>query len=99
MDANAGEHSQKSGWEGRWTGPEGTYLQISKQGDGYKIENRTLDASEYYQGVFKDGKIIFQRGGRQETLTKVDGRLTGMKWLADKHDCLAIKPGEGFCRD
>ena len=34
-----------------------------------------------------------------ETIIATSGKGTGMKWLADKHDCLVIKPGEGYCRD
>jgi hypothetical protein len=31
-------------------------------------------------------------------LRATDGAGTGMKWLADKTDCLVVAPGEGFCR-
>ena len=36
--------------------------------------------------------------GKQEKIYATNGIGTGMKWLADKNDCLAIRPGEGFCR-
>jgi hypothetical protein len=32
-------------------------------------------------------------------LHRTDGARTGMKWLADKRDCLTVAFGEGYCRD
>jgi hypothetical protein len=46
-----------------------------------------------------DGRVQFERAGRPEVLRHTDGEATGMKWLADKTNCLTINPGDGYCRD
>jgi hypothetical protein len=39
------------------------------------------------------------RDGTTETIRATDGAGTGMKWLANKTDCLVVTVGsEGFCR-
>jgi len=36
---------------------------------------------------------------KTETIRATDGAGTGMKWLADRKDCLVVTVGsEGFCR-
>jgi hypothetical protein len=86
-------------WLGRWDGPEGTYLMLSKAGDHYTVEVRDLDGSRTFVG-FPDGdRIRFVRDGRTEFLAAGDGEATGMKWLLDKRDCLLTRKGEGWCRD
>jgi hypothetical protein len=37
-------------------------------------------------------------GGYVIRIQPLDGQDTGRKWLADLSRCLAIQPGEGFCR-
>jgi len=86
-------------WIGRWYGPEGTYLEISGAQGQYKVTVQNLDGPAIYQATGKDGAIIFERNGITETIIAGTGRKTGMKWLADKSDCLVIRNGEGFCRD
>jgi hypothetical protein len=86
------------GWLGRWTGPEGTYLELAKSGDRYEIKIQSLDGPATYEGVAVSGHIEFQRDGRTETIRAGNGKDTGMKWLLEKNDCLVIKAGEGFCR-
>ncbi len=84
---------------GKWTGPEGTSLQISPFETELVVEIHSLDGSATYRGVRFGDRIHFRRNDKNETLRRTDGAETGMKWLLDKKDCLTIEPGEGFCRD
>ena len=86
-------------WLGRWNGPEGTYLQISKNSGAYVLEIRDLDGSKTFTGSRDGSRIAFTRDGKQEFLTAGEGPATGMKWLSNKKDCLLTRPGEGWCRD
>ena len=86
-------------WQGTWTGPEGTYLKLTAKPDsGYEIVIKDLDAERSFEGVGSGDEIHFTRDGRQESIRATDGAGTGMKWLADKSECLTVKPGEGYCR-
>ncbi|MFZ3483844.1 hypothetical protein [Sphingomonas sp. 3-13AW] len=92
------------GWIGRWRGVEGLNLVISADpaaGPGhYTLEMQySLDDKGSFPGV-ADGEVIrFTRPDGPQILTATDGEATGLKWLADKKDCLTVKPGEGYCRD
>ncbi len=88
-------------WIGQWTGPEGTFLRIERADvpGRYAITIRDLDEARRYEG-HADGTLIrFDRDGSAATIRAGDGDATGMKWLADKRDCLVIATGEGYCRD
>ena len=91
-------------WMGRWTGPEGTYLMLSrdtkKPDSRYVLSIQSLDYLESYFARPKgDGSYLeFKRKGKDETIVLGNGEATGMKWLLDKKECLIIKEGEGFCR-
>jgi hypothetical protein len=86
-------------WVGKWIGPEGTYLVLSKKGDKYVVEIHSLDGPATYEGISAGDGIEFQRNGKAESIHAGNGRETGMKWLLDKKNCLIIRTGEGFCRD
>jgi len=86
-------------WVGRWNGPEGTYLEISKSGDTYEIQIRDLHKVQTYRGTATGDGISFERNGKAETIRSGNGERTGRKWLADKKDCLVIRKSEGYCRD
>jgi uncharacterized protein YecT (DUF1311 family) len=86
-------------WLGKWVGPEGTYLVLSKSGDKYLVEIHSLDGTATYDGTATDDRIEFQRNGKSESIRAGNGQETGMKWLLDKKNCLIIRAGEGFCRD
>lgn len=86
-------------WLGRWTGPEGTALTLTQEGGGYRVNIESLDGPASFLGVAVDDHLTFRRDGVTETLRATDGAGTGMKWLAEKKDCLVIRPSEGFCRD
>ena len=87
------------GWIGHWNGPEGIYLEISKSGDTYEIQIKDLDKVQTYRGTATGDSISFARNGKAETIRSGNGERTGMKWLADKKDCLVIRKSEGYCRD
>jgi hypothetical protein len=86
-------------WLGKWIGPEGTYLILSKNADKCVVEIHSLDGRATYDGISAGDRIEFQRNGRTESIHAGEGHETGMKWLLDKKNCLIIRTGEGFCRD
>lgn len=86
-------------WLGRWSGPEGAALTVSKDGTGYQLSIESLDGPNTYQGKAVDQHIAFERNGVSETIRAATGAETGMKWLADEKNCLVIRANEGFCRD
>ena len=86
-------------WLGKWIGPEGTYLVLSKNGDKYIVEIHSLDGSATYKGTSASDHIEFQRNGKSESIHAGNGEETGLKWLLDKTNCLIVRTGEGFCRD
>ena len=88
------------GWQGTWNGPEGTYLKLTAKPDSrYEIIIRNLDGERSFEGVGGADHIRFTRDGQLERIRATDGAATGMKWLADKSECLTVKPGEGYCRE
>lgn len=87
-------------WLGRWLGPEGTSLTLEHQQSGaYRVTIVSLDGPTSYDGAGLGDRIEFSRGGVTESIHASNGEQTGMKWLADKSDCLTIKSGEGYCRN
>jgi hypothetical protein len=86
-------------WLGKWIGPEGTYLMLSKSAGKYVVLINSLDGPATYEGTAAGDRIEFQRDGKTETIHAGNGHDTGMKWLMDKTNCLVINAGEGFCRD
>jgi hypothetical protein len=85
-------------WLGKWIGPEGTFLMLSKNGGKYVVEIHSLDGPATYDGISAGDRIEFQRNGKMESIHSGNGQETGMKWLLDKNNCLIITTGEGFCR-
>jgi len=86
-------------WLGQWNGPEGTFLRLEGGKGSYAVTIQDLDGPKTFQGSANGAQIQFDRNGARETIRATNGAETGMKWLADKHDCLTIRAGEGFCRD
>lgn len=86
-------------WTGRWSGPEGTWLEIHATGREYTVTIKDLDAARTFPAAVVAGGLSFERDGVRESIRATDGVATGMKWLAEKSDCLTVKPGEGYCRD
>jgi hypothetical protein len=87
------------GWLGKWRGPEGTALLLSGSGGVYDIAITNLDGERTFRGTAHDNEIRFERDGVAEVIHAGNGADTGMKWLADKRDCLIVRSGEGYCRD
>lgn len=94
-----------TGWIGRWTGPEGLFLDISpaddgKAGDFKLVIKDNLDSKgDAYVGAAKGETIRFERAGKAETIRAGSGAETGFKYLMDKQDCLIVQAGkEGYCR-
>ena len=85
-------------WMGLWQGPEGTSLQIDEMGGRYRITIRNLDGPREFEGDATKRGLEFVRDGVRESIHTGSGADTGMKWLADKSNCLIVKPGEGYCR-
>ena len=83
---------------GKWTGPEGTWLDIAPKGEGYRVTVSNLDGPRDFDGTADDGGIRFMRDGQTFVIRPGNGDDTGMKWLAGKKDCLIVAPGEGYCR-
>ncbi|MGP9680265.1 hypothetical protein ACT3TC_16740 [Halomonas sp. AOP27-A1-41] len=99
-------HEVTDQWVGRWTGVEGLYLEVQQDetaGPGhYLLEMQyglDADQSGTFEGQATDDGISFSRDDGQQLLRAGDGEATGMKWLADKEDCLVVQAGEGYCRD
>lgn len=97
--ADAPEPAFAERWLGRWSGPEGTWLDLQSGGNGYTVTIRNLDGERSFAGSATGDGIRFERDREVFELAATDGDGTGMKWLAGKSDCLVIQPGEGFCRD
>lgn len=86
-------------WLGRWTGPEGTWLELQRDGGGYAVAIRNLDGERRFPATASGNSVRFERDGEVLELAATDGDGTGMKWLAGKTDCLVVQAGEGYCRD
>jgi hypothetical protein len=92
-------------WLGQWNGPEGTFLRLSPAAPGtggagtYEVTIQNLDGPRTFPGRAVGATIEFDRDGVRESLRATDGAGTGMKWLAEKSNCLAVRVGEGYCRD
>jgi hypothetical protein len=86
-------------WLGKWNGPEGTWLEITAAAASYTVTVSNLDGPRSFPATAANGTLSFERDGVRESLHATDGAGTGMKWLAEKRNCIAIKSGEGFCRD
>lgn len=99
--ASEEDNADTAAWVGKWTGPEGMYVDIKQTAEGkFSLEMQSgLDTKGTYEGSAEPDGITFKRGTETLTLKKSDGDATGMKWLAGKKDCLMVKTGEGYCRD
>ena len=86
-------------WLGKWSGPEGTFLQLNGGNGNYEITIQNLDGPSTFRGSAAGNEIEFERNGVKESLHAANGDETGMKWLSEKSDCLRVRAGEGYCRD
>ena len=86
-------------WIGRWSGPEGTFLQLAGGNGKYEVTIQNLDGPRTFQGSAAGNQVAFERNGVKESLRATNGTETGMKWLSEKSECLTVRAGEGYCRD
>jgi hypothetical protein len=95
----AGTAANADSLVGRWPGVEGTYLNISKKGEGYSVEIANLDGPKTYEGKAKGDTIEFNRNGKTETIRASSGVETGMKNFEKETNCVVVTKGsEGFCK-
>ena len=86
-------------WFGKWSGPEGTFLQLTGSNGKYEVTIQNLDGPRTFQGQAAGNQIEFERNGVKESLRPTNGAETGMKWLSEKSKCLTVRAGEGYCRE
>ena len=86
-------------WLGKWSGPEGTFLQLAGGNGKYEVTIQNLDGPRTFQGNALGDQIVFERNGMKASLRATNGAETGMKWLSEKSNCLTVRAGEGYCRD
>ena len=100
-DSVSQSENRYASWEGKWTGPEGMFVEIAplEAGQYQLVMQSDLDTKGSYAGMDSEHGIKFMRGDDALTLRKASGDETGLKWLAGKSDCLMVKSGEGYCRD
>ena len=85
--------------EGMWPGVEGTSLNVTKNGEKYKVEIKDLDGTQTFEGTAVGDTIQFTRKGKLETIKAATAEETGMKWLQGAKNCVVITKGsEGYCR-
>ena len=85
-------------WLGKWTGPEGTFLQLAGGSVKYTVTIQNLDGPRTFLGNAVSGGIAFERDGAREVIRATSGVETGMKWLTGKSNCLTVRAGEGYCK-
>ncbi len=85
-------------WLGQWEGVEGTSLRLAGGAGRYAVTITNLDGPRSFQGSAVGEGIAFERNGIEEVIRATNGAGTGMKWLAEKTNCLAVRIGEGWCR-
>ena len=96
------QQSAPSAFAGRWTGPEGLFLEVTETGGDGHVRLRlkdTLDSEATYDGVLIPNGIQFVRSGRTEVVRRGSGADTGFSALRSRTDCLIVRQGvEGYCR-
>jgi hypothetical protein len=88
-----------TGYVGKWTGPEGTSLTVTPAGSAYEVIITNLDGPRTFTGTLEGDGIHVVRDTAPLVIHKGDGQATGMKWLAEKKDCLVVAANEGYCKD
>lgn len=90
-------------WAGLWIGVEGQFVFITLTGPGaYELEmmGETAEQKDNIRVPARDAQdgLSFERDGKTLLLRAATGEETGLKWLADKKNCLMVQESEGFCR-
>ena len=55
-------------WIGRWSGPEGTFLQLAGGNGKYEVTIQNLDGPRTFQGSAGGNQVAFERNGVKERL-------------------------------
>ncbi len=94
-------HPTAAALAGRWTGPEGTWLEVFPASDTlFNLTFHNMDnAITQVAGRPVGAQVVFDRNGKTDTLQLATGDQTGMKWLAGKANCVRVTTGEGYCKD
>ncbi|MFT3996267.1 MAG: hypothetical protein QM667_02580 [Asticcacaulis sp.] len=89
-----------AGYVGRWTGPEGSSLEVVARQHDYEVSISGVQVGPgVFTGTVEGDALRIERNGEAQTIRHTTGPRTGIKYLADKKDCVLISSGEGFCRD
>src|SRR5215218_863344 len=87
---------------GRWTGPEGTYLNVTEKpatttgkdvAKMFTVEIKNLDKAETFEGTAKGDVIEFTRKGKVESVKAATGTETGMKGFEKETNCVVVTKG------
>jgi hypothetical protein len=92
------ERVQTDKWMGKWNGPGETYLTLEPKGDRYLITIRSNESLSTYEGRPATHRITFERFSVKESIRPGSAKDAGVDALADKSDCLVVKPGEAYCK-
>lgn len=90
-----------SAFVGRWRGGEGTYMKITRRGEGFTIDNQWgLDAEMHgvFAGTITPQGLSFRRNGVTQNIRPSVGDRINRSALRGKRDCLVVSQDEGYCR-
>ncbi|MDC7695528.1 hypothetical protein PQU94_14700 [Asticcacaulis sp. DXS10W] len=88
-----------AGYVGRWTGPEGTSLEVVARQHDYEVTLSGTATPGVFTGTVNGDAIQIARNGETQLIRHTTGAKTGVKYLAGKLDCVSVSNGEGYCRD
>ncbi|UDF05189.1 hypothetical protein [Asticcacaulis sp. AND118] len=88
-----------AGYVGRWTGPEATSLEIVARQHDYEVTVSGTQTPGVFTGTVNGDALQIERNGEVQLIRHTTGARTGVKFLADKNDCVSVGQGEGYCRD
>lgn len=88
-----------AGYVGRWTGPEGTSLEVVARQHDYEVTLSGTSTPGVFTGTVNGNAMQIERNGETQLIRHTTGAKTGVKYLADKLDCVSVSNGEGYCRD
>lgn len=89
---------------GRWTGVEGSFVDIVPNQKDYMVTlaywDPVLQTMQYenHQAYAAASGISFKKNKVEHTITLTDGNGSGMKWLQNAKLCIKISPGDGYCK-
>ena len=90
---------------GRWMGVEGNLVDIIPSKNRYRVmvvnNNNPEGDGRFteYAGTVLGNELQISIGKQKKLISFTDGPGSGMKYLADKNNCIKIEGGDGYCRD